>query len=192
MLIGYARVTVQGQSIDHQVAALRSAGCDKIFCDKAFGKAVRDRPQLKKAIDALGVNDVLVLAEWDRATRSMIDGVTIMQRVAERDALLKAIDKPWLDLTTVMGKGILAFFSALAEAERERIVSRAAHGRSIAKAKGVKFGRKPKLTAHQIEKARERLAAGDTCRDIGRDMGVSHSTISRLGDPRMSLVGPRD
>ena len=192
MLIGYARVTTQGQSIDHQVAALRSAGCDKIFCDQALGKAIRDRPQLKKAFDALGVNDVLVFAEWNRATRSMIDGVTIMQRIAERGALLKAIDKPWLDLTTAGGKEILAFLSALAKDERERILSRAAHGRSVAKAKGVKFGRKPKLTPHQIEKARERLAAGDTCSDIGRDMGVSHSTISRLGDPRMSLAKPRD
>jgi len=162
MLIGYARVSTQGQNLDRQIAALRSAGCDQIFRDTASGKTVKGRPQLEKAIDALGIDDVLVLAEWDRATRSMIDGVAIMQRVAARGALVKALDKPWLDLTTVMGKGILAFLSALAEDERERITRRAADGRAVARTKGTKFGRKPKLTAHQQARALERLVEGES------------------------------
>lgn len=180
MLIGYARVSTPGQNLDRQIAALRAAGCQAIYRDKASGKTVKGRPQLEKAIDALGTDDVLVLAEWDRATRSMMDGISIMQRVAGRSAMVKALDKPWLDLTTVMGKGILAFLSALAEDERERVVKRAAVGRKVARARGVRFGPKPKLTAHQIAKAWERRASGDSCREIGRDMGVSHSTISRL------------
>ncbi len=180
MLIGYARVSSKGQNLDRQIAALRGARCDRIYRDKASGESVKGRPQLEKAIDALGMDDVLVLAEWDRATRSMMDGIAIIQRVADRGALVKALDKPWLDLTSVMGKGILAFLSALAEDERERIVKRAAEGRKLARAKGVKFGPNPKLTAHQQSVALERLAAGDSCRGIARDMGVSHSTISRL------------
>lgn len=179
-MIGYARVSTTSQNLDRQIAALRKAGCAKIYREKASGKAVKSRPQLEKAIDALGTDDVLVVAEWDRATRSMIDGIHIMQRVANRGAAVKVLDKPHLDLTTPIGRGFLAFLSAMAEDERERIVGRAADGRKAARAKGVKFGPKPKLSEHQREKALERRAAGESCREIGRDYGVSHSTISRL------------
>ena len=85
------------------------------------------RPQLEKA-STLGIGDVLVLAEWDRATRSMLDGIRIIERVAARGATLKALDRQWLDLTTPLGKGILAFLSALAEDERARILARANGG----------------------------------------------------------------
>jgi len=86
------------------------------FTEKATGKTVKGRPELEKAIDALGTGDVFVLAEWDRATRSMIDGIAIMQRVAARGAVIRVLDKPHLDLTSKIGQGILAFLSALADA----------------------------------------------------------------------------
>ena len=180
MIIGYARVSTVGQNLDRQIGALRAAGCEKIYRDKASGKTVKGRPQLEKAIDALGHDDVLIVAEWDRATRSMIDGIQIMQRIANRGAAIRVLDKPHLDLTTAIGRGFLAFLSAMAEDERERIARRTDEGRAIARNKGVKFGPKPKLTEHQRAKALERRAAGDGCREIARDMGVSHSTISRL------------
>src|SRR5437016_1440094 len=133
MLIGYARVSSIHQNLDRQLGALRAAGCSKIFAEKASGKAVEGRPELERAIDALGTADVLVLAEWDRATRSMVDGISIMQRVHARGAAIKVLDKPHLDLTTKIGQGFLAFLSALAEDERERIVKRANEGRKAAK-----------------------------------------------------------
>lgn len=180
MLIGYARVSTQAQSLDRQIGALNGAGAERIFREKATAKTVKGRPQLEKAIDALGTDDVLVIAEWDRATRSMMDGITIIQRVADRGATVKVLDKPWLDLTTPMGKGILAFLSALAEDERERIMRRANEGRAAAKERGVRFGPKPKLTKHQRDLAVRRMLEGDSCRSIARDLGVAHTTISRL------------
>lgn len=180
MEIGYARVSTKGQNLDRQIAALRASGVEKIYREKASAKAVRGRPQLEKAIDALGTNDVLVVAEWDRATRSMMDGIAIIDRVAKREALIKVLDKPHLDLTTALGRGFIAFLSAMAEDERERINARAADGREAARSNGVKFGPKPKLSNHQKETALNRLVAGDSCRSIAKDMGVSHSTISRL------------
>lgn len=182
MQFGYARVSTQAQSLDRQIGALNGAGVERIFREKATAKTVKGRPQLEKAIDALGTDDVFVIAEWDRATRSMMDGITIIQRVADRGATVKVLDKPWLDLTTPMGKGILAFLSALAEDERERITRRANEGRAAARKRGVKFGPKPKLTVHQREWALERLSAGDSCRAIAKDIGVAHTTISRLKD----------
>jgi DNA invertase Pin-like site-specific DNA recombinase len=180
MLIGYARVSTIQQNLDRQLGALRAAGCQIVFAEKASGKEVKGRPELEKAIDALGSCDVLILAEWDRATRSMFDGIGIMQRVHARGAVIKVLDKPHLDLTTKIGQGFLAFLSALAEDERERIVKRAAEGRSAARKKGVRLGRKPKLTEHQLIKARRELARGRSCRAVAQDLNVHHSTISRL------------
>ena len=180
MLIGYARVSTHAQNLDRQIGALNAAGVDRIFREKASGVSTRGRPQLERAIDALGTDDVLVIAEWDRATRSMTDGITIMQRVADRGAAVKVLDKPWLDLTTPMGRGFHALLSAMAEDERERITRRANEGRAAARARGVRFGAKPKLSPHQRELALRRMAAGESCRAIAKDLGVAHTTVSRL------------
>ena len=127
---------------------------------KASAKAIKGRPQLEKAIDALGTGDVLVVAEWDRAARSMMDGVHIIERIHARRAMIKVLDKPHLDLTTPIGRGFIAFLSALAEDERQRIVKRANDGRAAARKRGVHMGRKPKLTELQRRVVRERIARG--------------------------------
>jgi hypothetical protein len=100
--------------------------------------------------------------------------------IAKRDALLKVLDKPHLDLTTPLGRGFIAFLSAMAEDERLRIHKRAGEGRAAAKARGVHMGRRPKLSDHQQSEALDRLAKGETCRAIARTFGVHHSTVSRL------------
>ena len=160
--------------------SLRAERCHQIYREKASGRDTKNRPELEKAIDALGKGDVLVLAEWDRATRSMLDGVHIIERIHARGALIKVLDKPHLDLTTPIGRGFIAFLSALAEDERQRITKRANDGRRAAKARGAKFGRKPKLNAHQQQEARRRLANGESARAVGRTFAVHHSTVSRL------------
>jgi len=171
--IGYARVSTPTQSLDRQIGALRAERCDEIFREKASGKDIRNRPQLEKAIDELGTGDILVVAEWDRATRSMMDGVHIIERINKRGALIKVLDKPHLDLTKPIGRGFIAFLSALAEDERQRIVGRANAGRAAAKKRGTKFGRKPKLNAHQMK-------AGDSARAIAKSYQVHHNMVLKL------------
>jgi DNA invertase Pin-like site-specific DNA recombinase len=149
MKIGYARGSTVDQNLDRQIGALNAAGCEKIYREKASGASTKGRPELEKAIDALGGGDLFVIAEWDRATRSMNDGLHIIQRIADRGALVKVLDREWCDLTTPLGRGILAFLSAIAEDERERIVRRGKQGLEKARERGVKLGRKPKLSAHQ-------------------------------------------
>ena len=179
MRIGYARVSSAGQSLDRQLGALRAQRCEKIFSEKMSGKTLKGRPQLEKAIDMLGTGDVLVLAEWDRATRSMIDGIHIVQRVAARGAFVKVLDRDYLDLTKPINRGILAFLSALAEDERERIHKRASEGRKAAVARGVRIGRKSKLTPHQRQIARQRMSKGESARAIAKEWGVAHTTVAR-------------
>jgi DNA invertase Pin-like site-specific DNA recombinase len=180
MLIGYARVSTGQQNLDRQIAALKRAGCRKLFREKQSGQEGVRRAQLEKAIEALAEGDVLVLAEWDRATRSMLDGIRIIERVAARGASLKALDRQWLDLTTPLGKGILAFLSALAEDERARILSRANGGRAAARQRGVKFGPKPKLAPHQDKEiARMVRVQGQSLRAVAHHYHVGHSTVVR-------------
>jgi len=175
--IGYARVSSVDQNLDRQIAALRAEGCDDIYREKASGKSMRDRPELEKAIDMLGTGDTLVVAEWDRATRSMIDGIDIIKRINDRGCLLKVLDKPYLDLTTPLGRGFIAFLSAMAEDERQRILARCKGGLVAAKARGIRLGRKPKLSDHQRQEARRRLEAGESARTIAKSFGVHHATV---------------
>ena len=93
MLVGYARVSAIHQNLDRQLALLRAAGCKRVFKEKESGREGVRRPELERAIETLGPGDVLVLAEWDRATRSMMDGIRIIERVAARGAMLKALDR---------------------------------------------------------------------------------------------------
>ena len=178
--IGYARVSTIQQNLERQLGALTAERCHVIYQEKASGKAIAGRPQLEKALSALGTGDVLIVAEWDRATRSMVDGITIMQRVAARGAFIKVLDKPHLDLTTKVGQGLLVFLSALADDERQRINNRSNEGRKLAQARGVKFGRKPKLNKTQRTRALMLKRKGMPVAKIAEEMNCHHSTIVRL------------
>ena len=178
--VGYCRVGSSHRSLERQLGALRAERVTVIFRERASGKSDKHRPELGKAIDELGQGDCLVVAEWDRATRSMFDGMHLIERINSRGALLKVLDKPHLDLTTPLGRGFIAFLSAMAADERHRILKRANDGRRAAKAKGVRFGRKPKLSAAQRTEALKRLDAGESFRSIARSMAVHHATIAKL------------
>jgi len=137
------------------------------------------RPELTRALEDLDAGDELVIAEWDRATRSMWDGLQIIKAVIEAGAAITVLDRPYIDLDTPMGRGFMAMMSAMAEDERLRIIRRTHEGRQIARAKGVRMGRKPKLTPHQIKEARQRLAKGEPTRDLAKS-GVSAGLFSSL------------
>lgn len=116
--VGYARVCTVGQDLTRQLRALKAEKCDTIYGDKASGKSLEGRPELAKAINRLSPGDTLVLAEWDRCTRSMWDGLQIVKFVLDVGATIRVLDFPSLDLTTPEGRGFLALFSAMAERER--------------------------------------------------------------------------
>src|SRR5262249_13091084 len=177
--LGYARVSTDGQSLDAQIEALEAAGCCKVFAEKISG--VRsDRPQLAKALKALGASDVLVVTRLDRLARSTRDLLNILAGVVEHGAGFKSLNDTWADSTTPQGRLMLTVLGGLAEFERELIKARTAEGRARARAQGIRFGRKPKLTAHQRAEAIRRREAGEALVDIARTFNVSHSMISRL------------
>jgi len=119
--------------------------------------------------------------EWfKKNTTTALDGVAITERNPARGCFVKVLDKPHLDLTTPLGRGLIALLSAMAEDERQRIVKRARIGLDAARERGAKFGRKPKLTTHQRVEALRWLEAGETARALGRSYDVHHATISKL------------
>lgn len=179
MIVGYARVSTDGQTLDAQHASLSAAGAEKIFAEKISG-AVTDRKALAKAITALGPGDVLLVTRLDRLARSTRDLLNVLDAVGKAGAGFRSLADTWADTTTPHGRLMLTVLGGLAEFERELIRARTDEGRKRAQARGVKFGRKVKLTAHQRKEALARRAAGEALADIGRSYNVSHSTISRL------------
>jgi len=178
-LLGYGRVSTDGQSLTVQVAELKAAGCTEIFQEKVSG-AKTDRKQLARLIGRLGKDDVLVVTRLDRLARSTRDLLNVLGAVADKGAGFRSLRDTWADTTTPHGRLMLTVLGGLAEFERELIRSRTSEGRERAKANGVVMGRKPKLTHHQRQEALARREAGESLVDIGRSYNVSHSTISRL------------
>jgi DNA invertase Pin-like site-specific DNA recombinase len=180
MIYGYARVSTDGQSVDAQVKQLRDAGAEKIFRETASG-AKSDRAGLARALDHLGKGDVLMVTRLDRLARSTRDLLNTLAAITSRKAGFKSLGDTWADTTTAHGRLMLAVLGGLAEFERDLIRARTGEGRERAKARGVKMGRKPKLTPHQIREAiKRRDREGELVREIARTFNVSHSTISRL------------
>lgn len=179
MICGYARVSTDGQSVDAQVRQLTEAGCEKVYRETASG-AKTDRLQLRRALAQLDVGDVLMVTRLDRLARSTRDLLNTLAAITGRKAGFRSLGDAWADTTTAHGRLMLTVLGGLAEFERELIRARTGEGRDRAKARGVRMGRKPKLTPHQAKEAICRRAAGEPMRDIAKSYNVSHSTISRL------------
>jgi DNA invertase Pin-like site-specific DNA recombinase len=179
MLIGYSRVSTQGQTLESQVEQLQKAGCSKIFSEKVSG-AKSDRPELQRLLKTLEPGSVVVVTRLDRLARSTIDLLTIVKHIADRGCLFKSLADPWCDSTTPAGRLLLTVLGGLAEFERELIKARTSEGRERAKRAGVKMGRKRLLSPHQIVEIRGRKAGGESVRFLARSYGVSPNTISRV------------
>jgi DNA invertase Pin-like site-specific DNA recombinase len=131
MIVGYARVSTDGQTLDAQQAALRSAGVEKVFSEKQSG-AKTDRAQLAKAIAALGPGDTLIVTKLDRLARSTRDLLNTLATISEAGAAFKSLGDSWADTTTPAGKLMLTVLGGLAEYERHLILARTSEGRQRA------------------------------------------------------------
>jgi DNA invertase Pin-like site-specific DNA recombinase len=179
MIYGYARVSTDGQSVAAQAAELTAAGAVKVFREVASGTKT-DRPQLRRAIAALGPDDVLLVTRLDRLARSTRDLLNTLVDITAREAGFRSLRDAWTNTTTAHGRLMLTVLGGLAEFERELIRSRTSEGRARAKARGQSLGRPFKLTPHQQSEARSRREAGEGLAEIARSYNVSAATIWRL------------
>ena len=142
MIVGYARVSTDGQTLDAQQAALKEAGATRVFAEKQSG-AKTDRAALARCIASLEPGDTLLATKLDRLARSTRDLLNTLAAVAERGGSFRSLGDGWADTSTPHGKLMVTVLGGLAEFERHLILSRTAEGRSRARSRGIKFGRKP-------------------------------------------------
>lgn len=181
---GYARVSTKGQardgnSLESQKAALRAAGATEIFVD-AFTGTTTDRPELDRLLAEIESGDTLVVTKLDRMARSTLQGLELLQSLAEKGVTINI-----LDMGTISNRPVdklrLTMLLAFAEYERNMILDRTRAGKEIARKKsGYHEGRPPKFSPEQRAHAVSLLEEGYSYRQISRMTGVSVSTLVRI------------
>ncbi|MEB4589515.1 recombinase family protein [Candidatus Thiothrix sp. Deng01] len=181
MKIGYARVSTTGQDYETQLTKLQAEGCEKIFSEKQSGKSADNRAELQRALEFCRDGDVLVITKLDRLARSMGDLWAIVRNLESKGVGFKVLDQAGMDTTTPTGKLMFNILGSIAEFERDLINARTAEGRQAAKAKGVKFGRKEKLTSEQVEALQADVKVGIlSMQAIGDKYGIARNSVYRL------------
>jgi DNA invertase Pin-like site-specific DNA recombinase len=153
--VGYCRVSTDGQSLDDQIAALKAAGATKRFAEKQSG-ARSDRPQLRRAIDALGEGDVLLVTRLDRLARSTRDLLNVLHEVGQKGAAFRSLADTWADTSTPHGRLMVTVLGGLAEFECSLIGARTDVG--IKRARG-RHPLRPAAEAYQTPAATSSQAA---------------------------------
>lgn len=177
--IGYARVSTQGQSLDNQMDRLTTSGCTKLFTEKYSG-AKSDRKQLKAVLGFVREGDALVVTKLDRLARSSVDLGQIARKLESKGVDLVVLDQK-IDTTTPTGKLMFTLIGAFAEFERDLIRERCQEGIAKAKDRGVKFGRKAKLSSKQLAELRVEFEAGELGRtELAEKYGISRPSLYRL------------
>lgn len=176
MLIGYARVSTDDQNLDLQRDALKVAGCERIFEDRASG-AKAERSGLIALMNVLRSGDIVIIWRLDRLGRSLKDLIQLVERLEVAGVGLRSLQES-INTSSSGGKLVFHFFGALAEFERNLIRERTQAGLSSARARG-RMGGRPK----RLDPAKETLALRlyserkHTVEEICQMMGISKSTL---------------
>src|SRR5216683_1470811 len=179
MKYGYARVSTDDQTPALQLAALKKAGCKTVFKDDGLSGATTKRPALLRCLKKLESVDTLIVWKMDRLGRSLRDLITMLEDLKQRGVKFRSLTEA-IDTDTPTGRAMWQMIGVLAELERSLISERTRAGVKAAKARGVKFGRKRKLTPQQIEHARELVDDGEHDRQGIADLfKVSRTTHYR-------------
>src|SRR6266702_2204014 len=177
MKIGYCRVSTDDQNPDLQLTALKRAGCRKIFTDKATGATVK-RPELAKCLKALDAGDTLIVWKLDRLGRSLHELIGLLDDLKARGVAFRSLTET-IDTATPTGRAMWQMVGILAELERSLIQERTKAGRAAAMARGVKMGRKPKLSPQQVAHARQLREQGERSVHVAQLLNVSRRTLER-------------
>lgn len=178
-IIGYARVSSTGQSLEVQETALKEVGCERIFAEKKSGRGREGRKALSDALDWIRDGDTLVVTRLDRLARSIIDLRQIIDRLTEKGATFRCLQQGAIDTSRSDGKLLLNILGSFAEFEADIRAERQRDGIEAAKARGVYRGRKPSVDAQEV---REALEAGESPSALAKRLGIARSTVYRLRD----------
>jgi DNA invertase Pin-like site-specific DNA recombinase len=178
MLVGYARVSSAGQSLDIQREHLTAAGCERIFEEKKSGRSAENRAALKEALRFAREGDTLIVSRLDRLARSAVDLHNMVAELRERGVGFRCIEQP-LDTTGPYGELMFTILSGFAQFENDLRRDRQAEGIAKAKAEGRHMGRPQTVDAGAVRAA---LDAGERPAAIARRLGIGRASVYRVRD----------
>ena len=178
MKYGYARVSTGDQTPALQLAALKQAGCRQVFKDDGLSGATTKRPALIRCLKKLQSGDTLIVWKLDRLGRSLRDLITMLDDLKARGVKFRSLTEA-IDTVTPTGRAMWQMIGVLAELERSLISERTRAGVAAAQRRGVKFGRKPKLSHQQVDHARKLLEQGEAPQTVADSFGIGRSTLYR-------------
>ncbi len=176
-LFGYARVSTSQQSLDIQIKALKSAGVkpSRIFSDKASGNT-----QNRKGLELLQMKveegDVIIVKKLDRLGRDTADMINLIKLFDGMGVAIKFLDDG-ISTEGEMGKMVVTILSAVAQADRHRILERTNEGRIEAKLKGIRFGRKRSIDRKPVY---DLYKNGIGATEISRQLNIARSTVYKI------------
>lgn len=176
-IVGYARVSSAGQSLDVQIEQLRNAGCEKLFSEKQSGTSTNNRMALKETLEWLREGDTLVVTRLDRLARSGKDLHDIVHKLSAKQVGFQCLQQGAVDTTSSMGKLVLGILGAVAEFETDIRKERQREGIEKAKLRGVYKGRPASI---DVEKIKELKAAGMGATAIAQEMDIGRASVYRL------------
>ncbi|AOU50673.1 TPA: recombinase family protein [Legionella pneumophila] len=177
-LVGYARVSTIDQNLDIQLAALKSAGCKKIFSEKKSGTSKKDRTALDECMEYIREGDTLVVTRIDRLTRSILDLQTLLHYLKEKEIHLKALEQP-VDTSNASGKFFLDMLGVFAEFETNLRRERQLEGIERAKREGKYKGRKPTARS-KTDDVMELINQGFTRTAIAKKLNIGIASVYRI------------
>jgi len=177
MLVGYARVSSAGQSLEIQLEALQAAGCEEIFSEKRSGTSTAGRDELKSALAFVRKDDTLVVTRLDRLARSAADLHSTIKQLTDKGVAFQCLQQSSIDTTTSTGKLLLGVLASIAEFEADIRRERQREGIGKAKAAGIYNGRKSTIDASQVRSLRAQGLGGT---EIASKLGIARASVYRI------------
>lgn len=178
MRVGYARIAVTDSDPSPQLEALRESGCERVFTDEGVNAGALKRPALDRMLRTLRRGDVLVVWKLDRLGRSLSHLIQLTKQLADKGIGFRSLVEG-IDATSESGGTFFRFVDALAEFDRSLITERTRAGSEAARRRGVKAGRKPKLTPEKVIHAQRLIDQGESPGEVAKSFDVSVATLYR-------------
>ena len=186
MLVGYARVSSVGQSLEVQLDSLQAAGCERVFKEKRSGTTTAGRDELHEAISFARQGDILVVTRLDRLARSAGDLHQIVRKLADKKVDFRCLQQSGMDTSTSTGKLLLGVLASIAEFEADIRKERQREGIDRAKTAGVYTGRKATIDPETVRSLR---LQGVSPTEIAKQMKIGRASVYRaLADSRQEAA----
>ncbi|MCK9328240.1 MAG: recombinase family protein [Candidatus Cloacimonetes bacterium] len=192
MIFGYARVSTHDQNLDRQLEDLNKIGVDEVFQEKVTGTKA-DRPQLNRLFEKLRKDDVVIVSDLTRLSRSTKDLFNLVELIQSKGANIKSIKESWLDTTTPTGKLMFTFIAGISQFERDLISQRTKEGLEIARARGKVGGRKQKLdnvkkeTIHKLYQEKN-MSVMDICKMFSISKPTLYKVINEVSNSLSDIL----